>query len=49
MSERYKVIEHDQPNFITLTIVGWVDLFVRTVYTKILEWFAHINLNRPKK
>ena len=37
MSERYKVIEHDQPNFITLTIVGWVDLFVRPVYTKILD------------
>ena len=37
MSEKYKVIEHDQPNFITLTIVGWIDLFVRPVYTKILD------------
>ena len=37
MSERYKVIEHDQPNFITLTVVGWVDLFVRPVYMQILD------------
>ena len=37
MSEKYKVIKHDQPNFITLTIVGWVDLFVRPIYTKILD------------
>ena len=37
MSEKYKVIEQDKPYFITLTIVGWVDLFVRPVYTQILD------------
>lgn len=37
MSERYNVIAHDQPNFITLTVVGWVDLFIRPVYMQILD------------
>ena len=37
MSQKYKVVAHDQPNFITLTIVGWVDLFIRPVYTNILD------------
>ena len=37
MSEKYKVIAHDQPHFITLTIVGWVDLFTRPVYTNIID------------
>ncbi|MDB2339884.1 hypothetical protein N9V60_00145 [Flavobacteriaceae bacterium] len=37
MSEKYKIIFHDKPNFITLTVVGWVDLFIRPVYTQILD------------
>jgi REP element-mobilizing transposase RayT len=37
MSERYKVIESSTPTFITLTTVGWVDLFIRKQYTDILD------------
>ena len=37
MSEKYKVLLHDKPNFITLTVVGWIDLFIRPVYTQILD------------
>ena len=37
MSEKYKVLLHDKPNFLTLTVVGWVDLFIRPVYTQILD------------
>jgi REP element-mobilizing transposase RayT len=37
VSEKYKVLLHDKPNFLTLTVVGWVDLFIRPVYTQILD------------
>lgn len=37
MSEKYKVIESETATFITLTLVGWVDLFIRKVYTDILD------------
>jgi hypothetical protein len=37
MSAKYKVLLHDKPNVITLTLVGWIDLFIRPVYTKILD------------
>lgn len=37
MSEKYKVIDHTQPTFITITVTDWVDLFVRRVYTSILD------------
>lgn len=37
MSERYKVLDNSTPNFITLTIIDWVDLFIRPVYFKILD------------
>lgn len=37
MSERYKVLDNSAPNFITLTIIDWVDLFIRPVYFKILD------------
>jgi REP element-mobilizing transposase RayT len=37
MSERYKVIDSSQPNFITLTVIDWVDLFVRPDYCKVLD------------
>ena len=37
MSERYKVINSEVPTFITITVTGWVDLFVRRVYTNIID------------
>lgn len=37
MSEKYKVIDSSQPNFITLTVVGWVDLFIRKEYGYVLD------------
>lgn len=37
MSEKYKVIDSNSPTFITLTLVGWVDLFNRKIYTDILD------------
>ncbi|MFD1553808.1 transposase [Putridiphycobacter roseus] len=37
MSERYKVINSQTPTFITITINGWVDLFVRPVYSNIID------------
>ena len=27
MSEKYKIFDHDRPYFLTLTIVGWIDVF----------------------
>jgi len=37
MSERYKVINSEVPTFITITVTGWVDLFVRRVYSNIID------------
>ena len=37
MSHKYKVIDSAQPTFITITVVDWVDLFIRSEYTKILD------------
>jgi len=37
ISEKYKVIDSQIPTFITLTIVGWVDLFIRRKYTDLLD------------
>lgn len=37
MSEKYKVIDSKELTFITLTLVGWVDLFNRKIYTDILD------------
>ena len=37
MSEKYKVIDSTVPTFITITVVDWVDLFVRPVYCNILD------------
>lgn len=37
MSEKYKVIDSHQPTFITLTVIDWVDVFIRPEYTKILD------------
>jgi len=35
MSEKYKVIDSTEPTFIT--VVDWVDLFIRPVYCNILD------------
>ncbi|TPV35723.1 transposase [Paucihalobacter ruber] len=37
MSEKYKVIDSSIPTFITITVVDWVDLFIRPVYCNILD------------
>ncbi len=37
MSEKYKVIDSTMPTFITLTLVGWVDLFIRPVYSEVID------------
>jgi REP element-mobilizing transposase RayT len=37
MSERYKVIDSSIPNFITITVVDWVDLFIRPSYFRIID------------
>ncbi|CAD0005215.1 REP-associated tyrosine transposase [Flavobacterium salmonis] len=37
MSEKYKVIDSTVPTFITITVVDWVDLFIRSVYCDILD------------
>jgi REP element-mobilizing transposase RayT len=37
MSEKYKVYDSKIPTFITLTTVGWVDVFTRNNYAAILD------------
>lgn len=37
MSEGYKVLDSSQPNFITLVVTDWVDLFIRDVYCKVID------------
>ncbi len=37
MSERYKVLDSSAPNFITLTLIDWVDLLIRPIYFRILD------------
>ncbi len=37
MSHKYKVRDSTQPTFITITVVDWIDLFVRQTYFKILD------------
>ena len=37
MSHKYKVIDSTQPNFITITVIDWVDVFIRLNYFKILN------------
>ena len=37
MSQRYKVIDSAEPTFVTITIIDWVDLFIRLIYFKILD------------
>lgn len=37
MSEKYKVIDSTVSTFITITVLDWVDLFVRPVYSTIID------------
>jgi REP element-mobilizing transposase RayT len=37
MSHKYKVIDQTQPTFITITVIGWVDVFIRLEYFRILD------------
>ena len=37
MSERYKIIDSSIPTFVTLTIVDWIDLFMRRRYMQVLD------------
>jgi putative transposase len=36
MSSKYKVAESVQPHFVTFTVVGWIDVFSRTLYKDIV-------------
>jgi REP element-mobilizing transposase RayT len=29
MSDKYKIVEHEKAHFLTLTVVGWIDVFTR--------------------
>ncbi|MGB1247389.1 MAG: transposase, partial [Chitinophagales bacterium] len=37
MSEKYKVYDSTRPTFVTITVVGWVDVFTQNKYTEILD------------
>lgn len=37
MSEKYKLIDSSKPTFITLTLVGWVYVFIRRKYINLLD------------
>jgi len=37
MSHKYKALDKTQPTFITITVVDWVDVFIRQEYIKILD------------
>jgi len=36
MSEKYKVLNHEGIYFVTITVVDWIDLFIRPVYKQII-------------
>ncbi len=36
MSSRYKILEQGELHYLTLQIVGWVDLFTRQIYKDII-------------
>ena len=37
MSHKYKVIDSTKPTFVTITVIDWVDLFIRPIYFRILD------------
>ena len=36
MSTKYTVKDQNAPHFLTLTIVGWIDIFIRKIYRDIV-------------
>ena len=36
MSSKYKILDQQGLNYLTLTTVGWVDIFTRQIYRDIL-------------
>ena len=32
MSEKYKIRDNEKPHLLTLTVVGWIDVFIRKNY-----------------
>ncbi len=50
MSENYKVIDSNTPTFVTMTIVGWVGLFIRSRYVNLLtESIIYCQTNKGLK
>lgn len=42
MSRNYKFRDQEQPYFVTLTVVGWIDIFTRDLYREVvLESMQH--------
>ena len=36
MSRRYKFVDNTHLYFVTLTVVGWIDLFIRNEYREVI-------------
>jgi putative transposase len=36
MSQRYSILDQQGINFLTCTVVGWIDIFTRPVYKEIV-------------
>ncbi len=36
MSEKFKILDNNLPHFVTFTVAGWIDLFTRDEYRKII-------------
>ena len=36
MSEKYRIRDNDKPHFITITTVGWIDLFTRLNHKRVI-------------
>ncbi len=41
MSEKYKVQDSKALHFVTITVIGWVDLFTRIDYKDCIVLFHH--------
>ena len=47
MGSRYKIRDNEGLYFVTFTIVGWVDIFIRNVYREcIIESFDYCRVNK---
>jgi REP element-mobilizing transposase RayT len=45
MSERYKIIDSSIPTFITITVVDWIDLFIRRPYVQVINESLNFCIN----